>query len=89
MTLDDNLRWRRMYAWAALGGAAVGLLVLLGLFPAIPPQVTAWLDSADSTEALLVPTLGGALVGLALAAVAHLGVVWQLRRRSGPRTDKP
>lgn len=85
----EPLQWRRLYVAAALGGGAVGLLVVLQLFPAIPPQVTAWMNSVDETEALMVSSMVGALVGLALAAVAHLGVVLQLRHRSGPRTDKP
>jgi len=67
----------------ALAGAALGLLVVLGLLPAIPPQVTAWLESFDNKAvAVLVTILGGALIGLALTAVAHLGVRWQLRQRS-------
>jgi hypothetical protein len=79
-----------MYAAAALVGAGAGLFVVLGLFPATPPQVTAWIRGLENEFlALLVILLGGALIGLALAAVAHLGVVWQLRRRSGPRTDRP
>jgi hypothetical protein len=88
MTFDQDTRWGRLYAAAALAGAAVGLLVALRLLPAIPSQVTTWMNSVDRTTAALVPILGGALVGLALTGVAHLGVVWQLRHRSGPRTDK-
>lgn len=84
----EPLKWRRMYAAAALAGAALGLVVALGLLPAIPPQLTGWLESLDNrTVGMLVTILGGALVGLALAAVAHLGVAWQLRHRFGPRND--
>lgn len=83
MTFDEPFSWPRLYAAAAGAGAAVGVLLVLGLLPATPPQVTTWLRGADNKLlALLVPIVGGALMGLALTAVAHLGVRWQLRRRS-------
>jgi hypothetical protein len=85
----EPTNWRRLYATVGLAGALVGLLVVLRRFPAIPAQVTTWMDSVGKTTAVLVLILGGALVGLMLTAVAHLGVVLQLRRRSGPRTDRP
>ncbi len=86
----EPLKWPRMYAAAAIAGAFAGLCVVLGLFPATPPQVTAWIRGVDNEFlALLLVLVSGALIGLALAAVAHLGVILQLRRRSGPRTDKP
>jgi hypothetical protein len=79
-----------MYAAAVLAGAAAGLFVVLGLFPATPPQVTAWIRSFDNEfVALLMIMISGAVIGLVLTAVAHLGVTLQLRRRSGPRTDRP
>jgi hypothetical protein len=81
---NDALKWRSLYAAVALAGAGVGVLLVLGLLPAIPPQVTTWMHTLDGELAVLVPILGGALVGLALAAVAHLGVVWQLHQRSKP-----
>jgi hypothetical protein len=74
----------------ALAGGLLGLVIALGLLPATPPQVRTWLQSFDSrVVAVLVSMVGGTLFALALTAVAHLGVAWQLRHRSGPRTDKP
>jgi hypothetical protein len=81
----EQLRWGRLYAAATLAGACLGLVVLLGLLPSIPVQLTSWIRSADPEVAGLTLVLGGALIGFTLAAVAHLGVRWQLRRRS--RTD--
>lgn len=82
MNGDRPFRWRRMYAAAALAGAGAGLFVVLGLFPATPPQVTAWIRSFNNEfVALLATLLSGAVIGLLLTAVAHLGVRWQLRRR--------
>jgi hypothetical protein len=50
--------------------------------------VTGWIRGVDNKVlAVLVPIVSGALLGLALAAVAHLGVIWQLRRRGKPRVD--
>jgi len=87
--VGEPVKWRRLYASAALAGAGAGLFVVLGLFPATPPQVTAWIRGFENEAvALLLILIGGALMGLALAAVAHLGVTLQLRRRSGPRTDR-
>ena len=77
---DDNTNWRRLYAAAALAGAGVGVLLALGLLPATPHQVTAWIRRVDNK--VLVPVISGALVGLTLTAVAHLGVRWQLRGHS-------
>ena len=86
----EALKWRWLYAGAACAGAGAGLFVVLGLFPATPPQVTAWVRGfGNEVGALLLILVIGALIGLALAAVAHLGVTWQLRRGSGPRTDRP
>jgi len=85
MEEDTARSWRHLYAAASLAGAGLGLLVALGALPAIPRQVTAWIDSFDTKwVAVLVSLTTGALFGLAFAAVAHLGVTWQLRRRSGP-----
>jgi hypothetical protein len=86
----EPTNWPRLYQGAALAGAALGLLVALELLPAIPSQVTARLESFNSRSlAILVSVLSGALVGVALTAVAHVGVTWQLRRRSRPRTGNP
>ncbi|HYF40531.1 MAG TPA: hypothetical protein VD930_12630 [Gemmatimonadales bacterium] len=83
MTSVQPFRWSRLYKAAALAGALAGLAVVLGLFPATPPQVTAWIRNFDNELAALTATmLAGAIVGLLLTAVAHLGVSWQLRRRS-------
>jgi hypothetical protein len=84
MQPNEATNWRRLYAAAALAGAGVGLLVVLGTLPATPHQVTTWIRGVDRLVAWLVCLTGGALVGLALTAVAHLGVTWQLRRRSKP-----
>ena len=87
MHSDTATTWRHLYAAAAIAGAGLGLLVALGALPATPHQVTTWLRRFDDTVgARLVSVIAGALVGLALAAVAHLGVTWQLRRsKSGPK----
>ncbi|HZN98541.1 MAG TPA: hypothetical protein VFB61_12490 [Gemmatimonadales bacterium] len=81
----EQLRWSWLYAAATLAGACLGLLVLLGLLPSIPAQLTSWIRSVDPEVAVLTLVLGGALIGFSLTAVAHLGVRWQLSRRS--RTD--
>jgi hypothetical protein len=87
MKEDTARSWRQLYAAASLAGAALGILVALGALPAIPQQVTAWIQSFDTTWiAVLVSLTYGALLGLALAAIAHLGVNWQLRRRSNSDT---
>ena len=86
MQPHEATNWRHLYAAAALAGAGVGLLVVLGVLPAIPHQLTTWFRDTDKLVAWLVSLTGGALVGLALTAVAHLGVIWQLRRRSKPGT---
>ena len=78
----DQPRWGRLYAAATLAGAGVGLLVLLGMLPSTPPQLTSWIRSVDPEVAFLTLILGGALIGFTLTAVAHLGVRWQLSRRS-------
>ena len=86
----ESTNWLRLYAATALAGALLGVVVALGLLPAIPPQVRSWLQGFESrVVAMVVSMLGGILFAIALTAVAHLGVTLQLRRRSGPRTDKP
>jgi hypothetical protein len=87
MMLSETIKWPRLYAAATLAGAALGVLLVLGVLPAVPHQVTTWMRSVDDkVVVLLALVVGGALMGLALAAVAHLGVRWQLRRRSRPGT---
>ena len=78
-----SLNWVRLYAAATLAGAGVGILVVLGALPGTPRQLTSWIRSVDAEVAVLVVVIGCAAMGLALAAVAHLGVRWQLHRRSG------
>jgi hypothetical protein len=86
--IAEPFNWGRLYAAATLAGAGVGVLLVLGLLPAIPPQVTTWIRGVDDNVlAVLVPVIGGALIGLALTAVAHIGVAWQLCRRGKPRVD--
>lgn len=82
----EQLKWSRLYAAVTLAGACLGLLVVLGVLPSIPPQLIDWMRSVDHEVAALVVVLGGALTGFTLTAVAHLGVRWQLRQRS--RTDQ-
>ena len=79
--LGEKTRWRRLYTAATLAGAALGLSLALGALPAVPQQVTIWVRSAENKVVpLLALVAGGALIGLALAAVAQVGIRWQLRR---------
>jgi hypothetical protein len=65
-------------------GAGFGLLLSLGVLPSAPEWPDGWGVNATSRwSAIVIPVAGGALVGLLLAGVAHLGVRYQLRRRSG------
>jgi hypothetical protein len=90
MSFEEPIRWHRLYTGAALAGAGAGLFVALGIFPATPDQVIAWVRSFDDhLIGLIAAMLFGAVIGLTLTAVAHLGVRWQLRRRSGPGSDRP
>jgi hypothetical protein len=83
--LNEATNWRRLYIAATLAGAGVGVLLVLGVLPVVPQQLTTWVGTVNSKAvALLTPIAGGALIGFALAAVAHLGVRWQLRQRSKP-----
>jgi hypothetical protein len=79
---DNRLNWPRLYLAATLAGAALGLLVALGVLPEIPDQLTDWLRTVDKMVGVSVLLLGGAAVGFVLAVVAHLGVRWQLRQRA-------
>ena len=85
---DDRLNWPRLYLAATLAGAALGVLVALGVVPEIPDQLTGWLRTVNRMAGVSVLLLGGAVVGFVLAAVAHLGVRWQLRRRAGDSADE-
>jgi hypothetical protein len=79
---NQPLNWRRLYAAATLVGAGLGVLLVLGIIPKIPDRLAPWTRGVDHAVAMLMIVLGCAVVALALAAVAHLGVHWQLRRRS-------
>jgi uncharacterized membrane protein YdfJ with MMPL/SSD domain len=80
--MDPNtLNWSRLYLAATLAGAGLGLLVLLGVAPQIPDQLTNWRRSVNDAVAMPLVLIGGAAVGFALTAIAHLGVRWQLRQR--------
>ena len=68
--LNERTNWPRLYSTAVLLGVGFGLLVSLRLLPLAP----------EWPAVLLI--VGGALVGLILAAAAHVGVSLQLRRRS-------
>jgi hypothetical protein len=83
-TLEPGTNWPRLYALAVALGAGVGLLLSLGVLPSAPDWPDGWDMSATSRwSAIVIPVAGGALVGLMLAAAAHLGVRFQLWRRSG------
>ena len=81
--LDQTTDWLRLYSIAALLGAAFGVLLSIGALPSAPewPAGLA-LNTTSPIDTFLVPATGGAVVGLVLAAAAHLGVRYQLRRRS-------
>ncbi len=80
--LDERTNWPRLYAGAVLLGAGFGLLLSLGVLPSAPEWPADWaMDSTSRVSTIVVPVAGGALVGLILAAAAHLGVRLQLRRR--------
>jgi hypothetical protein len=80
--LDERTDGPRLYATAVLLGAGFGLLLSLGVLPSAPDWPAEWGDGpASPMLTVVVPIAGGALVGLALAAAAHIGVRLQLRRR--------
>ena len=68
--LGEQTNWPRLYATAVLLGAGFGLLSSLDLLPSGPDWPA------------VVTIVGGAAVGVLLAAAAHLGVRLQLRRRA-------
>jgi hypothetical protein len=81
--LDPATNWPRLYAIAVLLGAGFGLLLSLGILPSAPTWPAGWgMDATSRWSSIVIPVAGGALVGLALVAAAHLGVRFQLRRRS-------
>jgi hypothetical protein len=67
--------WAQLYGIAAAIGGLFGLLVALGLLPVADGR-------GDPFAGRLLAVAGGVAVGVLLAAVAHLGVRWQLRRRT-------
>lgn len=82
--LNEHTNWPRLYATAVSLGAGFGLLLSLGVPPSAPDWPGQWsVGPTSRIAAIVVPTTGGALVGLVLAAAAHIGVRLQLRR--GPR----
>jgi hypothetical protein len=81
--LDERTNWPRLYGTAVLLGAGFGLLLSLGVLPSAPDWPGQWdVDPSSRIFTVVVPVAGGALVGLVLAAAAHIGVRFQLRRRS-------
>jgi hypothetical protein len=84
--LDRITSWPRLYATAALAGAAAGFLLGMGALPSAPDWPDYWETGMRSgIAALLVPLAGGSLIGLLLAGAAHLAVRTQLRRDSRSR----
>jgi hypothetical protein len=84
--IDENTNWPRLYGIAALIGAAFGLLLSLGALPFAPE----WPGGGDMAQPgplgrILVPVVGGALLGVLFAGASHLGVTCQLRRWSRHR----
>jgi hypothetical protein len=87
--LDERTSWPRLYATAAVLGAGFGLLLSLGALPSAPDWPAAWgMEPAGRMTTFVVPLAGGALVGLILAAAAHIGVRLQLRRQSERMRDR-
>lgn len=81
--LDERTNWPRVYSTAVLLGAGFGLLLSLGALPSAPDWPSRWgVDPSSRIVTIVVPVAGGTLVGLVLAAAAHIGVRFQLRRRS-------
>jgi hypothetical protein len=86
--LDETTNWPRLYSLAALIGAGAGLLLSLGGLPSAPDWPAGWgMETTSSIATFVIPVAGGALLGVALAAAAHLGVRYQLRRRSKSGLD--
>jgi hypothetical protein len=88
---ERRTRWPTLYATGLLAGAGVGLLLSLAGSPAAPDWPTDWsVNETSRWNAIVYPVAGGAVVGLLLAAAAHVGMLLQLRRRSGSvRSDRP
>jgi hypothetical protein len=81
--LDATTNWARLYSMAALLGAGFGLLLSIGALPSAPDWPADWgVETTSPSRTLILPVISGALVGLVLAGVAHLGVRYQLRRGS-------
>jgi hypothetical protein len=79
---DENTNWPRLYGVAGLIGAGFGLLLGLGALPFAPDSRSWGLEEMGPAGSLLLTVLVGGLVGVLLAGAAHLGVTYQLRRRS-------
>jgi len=81
--LDERTNWPGLYASAVLLGGGFGLFLSLGMLPSAPDWPSEWgVEPTNRMLTIVVPVVGGALVGLVLAAAAHIGVRYQLRRRS-------
>ena len=86
--MDERTNWPRLYALAVLLGAGFGILLSIGVLPSAPDWPAEWdLVPTGRMASIVVPVAGGALVGLGLAGVAHLGVRYQLRRGAGRGLD--
>ena len=80
---DERTNWPRLYALAVLLGAGFGLFLSFAAPSSAPDWPAEWEAHTSSRMLTIgVPVAGGAMMGLVLAAAAHLGVTFQLRRRS-------
>jgi hypothetical protein len=89
--IHEDTNWPRLYGVAALIGAGSGLLLALGILPFSPEWPEGWgLGELGSAGRILVPIVGGALVGVMIAGASHLGVKYQLRgqTKSGDRRQR-
>ena len=76
-----STNWPRLYGTAALVGGGFGLLLSLGALPFAAEWPVGWgAEGIGPIGEILVPMVGGALVGVFFAGAAHLGITYQLRR---------